>query len=215
LKAWEKVLRPKFAFAMLPLLTSLPATTWGQEAVSQYPRLGLTTSSQLLYKYWGNGRSIFYADIEPELTLNISQNLDLYVHLVLEPNGDIYRQNGTPPSEVLYAEELYWRLKLSGTEVEVGKFDPVFGLFADNAPGLLAKDIADGYTRTGVLGGAIRIPLSSREIAGDDDDDNNEKTIEQSLDLSVFAADHTLLKRSLPSGVLVDAFSGPVANFRS
>lgn len=189
---------------------SSAADSRSEDLTSASPLIDVTISTQFSSRYWGHGRTIYYTDVEPEATISVSDKLDLYAHLVMEPDGDLYRQGGKDPSEILYAEELYLRLKLGAVWLQLGKQDPMFGPFADHAPGMFAKDIADTYDLTGAMGIGLHIPLSSEEheVEGDDDDDDNiDVTTEQALDVSVFSRDETFFARSLPRGASVDAFA--------
>ena len=130
------------------------------------------------------------ATIEPEITVNVSQNFRLFGHLVFEPVLDApggatsyFRDEG------LYFEELYAEGTIGSVDISAGVIDPTFGLATDEAPGLYGSDFAEGYDFLGATGIATDWTLSSV--------DSGAHTVEQVLSASVFTADRTALGKSL------------------
>lgn len=133
-----------------------------------------------------------YATIEPEVTVNVTDQFRLFAHLVFEPVLD-------PPTNTtsyfadqgLYFEELYAQGTVGNLDLSAGLIDPVFGLASDDAPGLYGGDFASNYDYLGAAGVAGTWALASSE-AGD-----GSLTAEQSVSFSVFTADRTALSKSL------------------
>ncbi len=135
-----------------------------------------------------------FATIEPEITLNVSEQFSLVAHLLYEPVEDA--DPGTTEwfaHQGLYAEELYARVTLGNLVIGGGKLDPVFGLASDLAPGVYGSDIAESYDYKGALGGRVQWQFAATQAAATGGD----VTRTQSLDVSVFSADTTFLSRSL------------------
>lgn len=135
-----------------------------------------------------------YATIVPEITVNLSEQLQLFGHFLYEPVED-----PSPGStrwfedQGLYAEELYAQAEFGAVTVRAGKFDPAFGLAHDDAPGLYGPDLADNYMTLGALGVRADWLLSSVEGSGD----GEATTTDQTLSMSIFTADTSFLSRSL------------------
>jgi hypothetical protein len=135
-----------------------------------------------------------YATIEPEITVNLSDSLRLFGHLILEPVKDpIDDRTNAFRSQGLYAEELYAVLTVSQFEFQLGKIDPAFGIATDEAPGVYGSTLAEGYDFKAALGLAANVTLFEN-TAGTGDD---AVTVKQMLQASVFTSDPTVLSRSL------------------
>lgn len=133
-----------------------------------------------------------YATIEPEITINASENFRFFAHMVFEPVLD-------PPSQTtsyfrdegLYFEQLYAQGTLGPVDVSAGLIDPIFGLASDDAPGLYGSDFASSYDYLGAAGLAADWTLSSQD-SGD-----GGTSVEQVVQVSLFNADRTALSKSL------------------
>ncbi|MER2507156.1 MAG: hypothetical protein ABTQ27_00140 [Amaricoccus sp.] len=131
-----------------------------------------------------------YATIEPEITVNASENFRLFAHMVFEPVLD-------PPSQTtsyfrdegLYFEELNAQGTFGALNVAAGLVDPAFGIASDEAPGLYGGDFASNYDYLGAAGVTADWTLSSRDSAAG--------TVEQVIQASLFNADRTALSKSL------------------
>lgn len=138
--------------------------------------------------------SAIYATIEPEITVNLSEYLNIHGHLIFEPVRDpvegetnLFRDHG------LYAEELYAGVNMGEATFQLGKINPNFGVAGDEAPGLYGFTFAEGYEVKGALGGQAKYSLSEI-IEGSGEDAITHKQV---LFGSVFTADPSVLSRSL------------------
>ncbi len=87
-----------------------------------------------------NGTTSFYATVEPEITVNLSDAFRLFGHFVFEPVLDpIEGQTNVLRSQRFYAEELYAGLTAAQVKVALGKINPVFGAATDDAPGIYLR----------------------------------------------------------------------------
>jgi len=138
--------------------------------------------------------SAIYATVEPEITVNLSEFLNVHGHFIFEPVRDpIEGRMNTFRYQGLYTEELYAGVDIGEATFQVGKINPNFGVAGDEAPGLYGFTFAEGYEVKGALGAQAKYSLSEiTEGSGED-----ALTTKQILFGSVFTADPSVLSRSL------------------
>lgn len=136
-----------------------------------------------------------FVTVEPEISVNLSEQFALVAHLLFEPVKDPEPGSTSWFShQGLYAEELYARASFDDLELKGGKLDPAFGLATDLAPGVYGPDIAQSYDYKGALGGSVRWLFASTPTT---DYAGGEARRYQSVNLTLFSADTTFLSRSL------------------
>jgi hypothetical protein len=192
---------PAAAVAGDDAVEGVTASPAGQQPKAILPFISVETSADLQFNLSTAGRNrrqALFTRIEPEITVNLTDDIRLFSHLVYEPVRDptdgetsIFRDQG------LYSEELYAAFKRDRVEFKLGKIDPLFGLASDAAPGIYGGDLASRYDMMGALGVAARITLSSEDRDDDDDENEDSGSIEQTLDIAAFTSDTTVLSRSL------------------
>lgn len=173
----------------------------GSEAAVEYPNIKIEGTAELQFdnvRPSGDASARVanaFAKIEPEISVNLSEDFRLFAHLVYEPvvdpaaGGIRYLRD-----EGLYAEELEGIATFGPVNIGVGKIDPVFGLASDDAPGVYGFDFADSYQYLGALGGRVDWQVGSRAATGFD---AKPATVKQTLHAALFDADTTFLSRSL------------------
>ncbi|WP_281968810.1 hypothetical protein [Roseovarius nanhaiticus] len=124
-----------------------------------------------------------YTTIESAITLAIGASSSLNASLVLEPITDATRDRAFE-DHGLYAEELYFSHDFGGAALQLGKFNPAFGVAWDEAPGIFGADFAEDYELTEQLGGAVLVPFDLGASVN-------------VLSVAVFHADRTILSDSL------------------
>ena len=138
--------------------------------------------------------SAIYATVEPEITVNLSEYLNVHGHFIFEPVKDpVEGRMNTFHAHGLYAEELYAGVKVGETTFQIGKINPQFGVAGDEAPGLYGFTVAEGYEVKGALGLQAKYSLSEFTQGSGDD----AITTKQVLFGSAFTADPSVLSRSL------------------
>jgi hypothetical protein len=138
--------------------------------------------------------SAIYATVEPEITVNLSEYLNVHGHFIFEPVKDpIEGRMNTFHAQGLYAEELYAGVNVGEATFQIGKINPNFGVAGDEAPGLYGFTFAEGYEVKGALGVQAKYSLSELTQGSGED----AITTKQVLFGSVFTADPSLLSRSL------------------
>jgi hypothetical protein len=138
--------------------------------------------------------SAFYATVEPEITVNLSEYLNFHGHLIFEPVHDpIEGRMNVFHDQGLYAEELYAGVNIGDAALQIGKIDPQFGVASDEAPGIYGSSLAETYDFKGALGAQLKYTVSeSTDGSGED-----AITTKHVLFGSVFTADPSMLSRSL------------------
>lgn len=138
--------------------------------------------------------SAIYATVEPEITVNLSEYLNVHGHFLFEPVSDpIEGRMNTFHSQGLYAEELYAGVNVSDATFQLGKIDPNFGVAGDEAPRLYGSAFAEEYAIKGALGIQAQYALSDFTQGSGED----AITTKQALFGSLFTADPSILSRSL------------------
>ncbi|MEM6481646.1 MAG: hypothetical protein AAF681_07355 [Pseudomonadota bacterium] len=109
-----------------------------------------------------------------------SVNTSLVFEPLADPTGDRFLDLG---DHGLYVEELFYAqdIGLGGVELVLGKFNPVFGIAWDAAPGIYGVDFAEDYEITEKLGAGVNFPVGESI----------------SVQLAAFTADRTILSDSL------------------
>ncbi|MGV3549609.1 hypothetical protein [Rhizobium sp.] len=173
------------------------AATAGEPASEVLPLIEIEGSAELQADF-GLGKrprtTAIYATVEPEITVNLSEYLNVHGHFIFEPVRDpiegrmnAFRYHG------LYAEELYAGLNVGEATFQVGKINPNFGVAGDDAPGLYGFTFAEGYEIKGALGLQAKYSLSEVTRSSGED----AVTTQQLLFGSAFSADPSVLSRSL------------------
>jgi hypothetical protein len=135
-----------------------------------------------------------YATIEPEITVNLSEYLNIHGHLIFEPVRDpVEGRMNTFHAQGLYAEELYAGVNVGEATFQIGKINSQFGVAGDEAPGLYGFTFAEGYEVKGALGIQAKYALSEFTQGSGED----AITTKQVLFGSAFTADPSVLSRSV------------------
>lgn len=101
-----------------------------------------------------------FATVEGELALAFASGTGLYATATFEPvtdpEGDrFFRDFG------LFLEELYFALRIGEGVLNIGKFNPDFGIADDEAAGLYGDDLAGDYELTERIGVSVEVPLEA------------------------------------------------------
>lgn len=198
------------AFLLVSSIAAIPVSSLAADAVAVdeaataedpapeiLPLIEIEGSAELQADF-GVGKkprtSAIYATVEPEITVNLSEYLNIHGHFIFEPVRDpiegrinAFRYHG------LYAEELYAGVNVEEATFQIGKINPQFGVAGDEAPGLYGFTFAEGYEVKGALGIQAKYALSEFTQGSGDD----AITTRQVLFGSVFTADPSVLSRSV------------------
>lgn len=95
-----------------------------------------------------------YTEIEPYITLSLTDRLALETSLVFEQVKDIDADDDTSlfENQGLFAEEIKLTYTADQFGLYAGKFNPNFGIAWDAAPGVFGTDFAEDYETTERIG---------------------------------------------------------------
>lgn len=135
-------------------LTLLPAAAL---ADTSYPRIEAVIPFEIEHDYGfdsddpANEINNTFAVIEPEISFQFSENFSIIAGLVFEnvndPVGDRFFED-----QGLFIEQLFAQYSGDNFTVIAGKFNPVFGVAWDRAPGIYGVDFAEDYEITERIG---------------------------------------------------------------
>ncbi len=101
-----------------------------------------------------------FVTVEGEIALAFGGGTGLYVtpifEPVIDPEGDRFFEDFG-----LYLEELFFAYRVGEGGFRIGKFDPVFGLAEDVAPGIYGDNLAGDYELTERIGASIDVPFEA------------------------------------------------------
>ncbi len=165
------------------LLAAPAAFAQSDEAASNVSQQGVV---ELTYDHAESGLDVVAATVEYGLAVRFAEGwtvqMDAVFEPVLDPVGDDVFEG-----EDAYVETLSVAYAGETFTVYGGKINPMFGLAADQAPGLYGVEVGEAYQLTEQLGAGGDVSLSS--LMGLDG--------EHVLSLAVFRADRSVLSGSV------------------
>lgn len=167
------------------LWVALVASVNAEPAWQSSLKLELNKNSLLNADEHDSSRHKTYLKTELTLQYPVRENLDFVSLWVLEPVQSTERSIAFFQEEGLYLEEAFAVLKLAGARVQLGKFNPQFGVAWDEAPGMYGDDITDEYEVTEQVGAAVSFNL------------HNSERVQQHLTLAAFTADRSAFSDTL------------------
>jgi len=167
-------------------LTLFPAAAMAE---TSYPRIEAVIPFEIEHDYAfdsdvsANELHNTFAVIEPEISIQFSENWSIEAGLVFEnvndPVGDRFFED-----QGLFIEQLFLQYAGDNFTVIAGKFNPVFGVAWDRAPGIYGVDFAEDYEITERIGFGADYTFGS-ETSG-----------EHTVSASTFLADTSFLAQT-------------------
>ncbi len=170
--------------------TALTFLSTTATADTSYPRIEAVVPFELQHDYafdsdvQANELHNTFAVIEPEISIQFTENWSIEAGLVFENVNDpvddrFFEDQG------LFIEQLFLQYAGDNFTVIAGKFNPVFGVAWDRAPGIYGVDFAEDYEIT------ERIGFGADYTFGD------EASGEHTISASTFFADTSFLAQTL------------------
>lgn len=181
----------KFQTLVGGLLMALPVGT--AMADGSYPQISIVIPIEIQndYAYESDDPTAelndTFATIEPEITVQFSEQISVVAGLVFEPVQDAVDDRFFD-DEGIYFEQLFVQYEGDGFGIIAGKFNPVFGVAWDKAPGIYGVDFAEDYELAERVGFGANVTLGG-EAAG-----------EHTLSAATFFADTSFLSQSTITG---------------
>ena len=189
-------MRMEIMLRRLVVIGSLALVLAADEVTGQdYPRVVGKTEIELQYDYFydadlgrDRGSTRYISDLftttELGVALEVSPAWSIQTGLVLEPVRSPIRDR-TFDDLGFYGEQLYLRYAASGFSLFAGKYNPLFGIAWNAAPGVYGTDFAEDYEVTEQIGLGATYAFATEAMGA------------YSLEGSAFTADTSVLSKSV------------------